>query len=94
MRLLPAFYMLGLLGSIVCFPLVGALGQDQLALDAQAPIVDPGPKATYAALADHKSFRGFFGYVEFDFDPDAPGGVPGFGPLAQGLPEIAQVKGE
>jgi len=22
----------------------------------------------------------FFGYVEFDADPDAPGGVPGFGP--------------
>jgi hypothetical protein len=25
----------------------------------------------------------FFGYVEFDFDPDAPGGVWGFGPLPQ-----------
>lgn len=23
----------------------------------------------------------FFGYVEFDVDPDMPGGVPGFGPL-------------
>jgi hypothetical protein len=23
----------------------------------------------------------FFGYVEFDIDPDAPDGVPGFGPL-------------
>ncbi len=23
----------------------------------------------------------FFGYVEFDWDPDEPGGVPGFGPL-------------
>lgn len=23
----------------------------------------------------------FFGYIEFDADPDAPGGVPGFGPL-------------
>ena len=23
-----------------------------------------------------------FGYVEFDWDPDAPGGVPGFGPLS------------
>ena len=22
-----------------------------------------------------------FGYIEFDWDPDAPGGVPGFGPL-------------
>ena len=22
-----------------------------------------------------------FGYLEFDWDPDAPGGIPGFGPL-------------
>ena len=22
----------------------------------------------------------FFGYIEFDYDPDQPGGVPGFGP--------------
>jgi len=23
----------------------------------------------------------FLGYLEFDWDPDAPGGIPGFGPL-------------
>jgi hypothetical protein len=25
----------------------------------------------------------FFGYVEFDHDPNTPGGVPGFGPWPQ-----------
>ncbi len=28
----------------------------------------------------------FFGFLEFDWDPDAPGGVPGFGPLTSPVP--------
>ena len=28
----------------------------------------------------------FFGFLEFDWDPDAPGGVPGFGPLPSPVP--------
>ena len=27
-----------------------------------------------------RSDKFFFGFLEFDWDPDAPGGVPGFGP--------------
>jgi hypothetical protein len=26
----------------------------------------------------------FFGFLEYDWDPDAPGGVPGFGTLDAG----------
>jgi hypothetical protein len=32
----------------------------------------------------------FFGYVEFDQDPDAPGGVPGFGPLPNSASQVAE----
>lgn len=31
----------------------------------------------------------FFGYVEFDSDPHAPGGVPGFGPWPQPPSRVA-----
>ena len=40
-----------------------------------------------------RSDKFFFGFLEFDWDPDAPGGVPGFGPyppastLAQASPK-------
>jgi hypothetical protein len=30
----------------------------------------------------------FFGYVEFDHDPNAPGGVPGFGPWQPSKPPV------
>jgi hypothetical protein len=36
-----------------------------------------------------KSFRGFFGYLEYDFDPDKP--VPGFGPLPQSTEDVARL---
>jgi hypothetical protein len=32
----------------------------------------------------------FFGYVEFDQNPDAPGGVPGFGPLPNSASQVAE----
>jgi hypothetical protein len=31
-------------------------------------------------LADGERVPRFFGFLEFDWDPDAPGGVPGFDP--------------
>ena len=34
----------------------------------------------------------FFGFLEFDHDPDAPGGVPGFGPLSSPPPQFASVE--
>jgi hypothetical protein len=33
-----------------------------------------------------------FGFLEFDWDPDAPGGVPGFGPWPQHEPRVADVR--
>ena len=45
-------------------------------------LLSPTPPTPLVALAEQpeaKKFQGFFGYLEFDFDPDAPGGVPGFG---------------
>ena len=39
-----------------------------------------------------KSFRGFFGYLEFDFDSEEP--VPGFGPLPPSTHEIEQARVE
>jgi hypothetical protein len=39
-------------------------------------------------------FRGFFGYLEFDFDPDAPGGVPGFGAISNLAHTISQAPGD
>src|SRR5262245_39328765 len=36
----------------------------------------------------------FFGYVEFDWDPDVPGGVHGFGPLPNTASQVAVAKTE
>ena len=36
----------------------------------------------------------FFGSVEFDCDPDAPGGVSGFGPLPHAASQVAVAKSE
>jgi hypothetical protein len=33
-----------------------------------------------AKLTDGERVPRFFGFLEFDWDPDAPGGVPGFDP--------------
>ena len=42
----------------------------------------PAPLFASAEPPEAKKFHGFFGYLEFDFDPDAPGGVPGFGEIS------------
>jgi hypothetical protein len=47
-----------------------------------APSESPGPG----------EIRGFFGYLEFDFDPNAPGGVPGFGEISNTAREVAQAQ--
>ena len=36
----------------------------------------------------------FFGFVEFDWDPDAQRGVPGFGPLPNAASQVAIAKSE
>jgi hypothetical protein len=54
-----------------------------VAADAVAPVAHPAP-APADARPSPPSDRGhgsrFFGFLEFDWDPDAPGGVPGFDP--------------
>jgi hypothetical protein len=42
------------------------------------------------SAAGPAGLRLFFGYVEFDQDPDAPGGVPGFGPLPNSASQVAE----
>jgi hypothetical protein len=43
------------------------------------------------AGGDHGSAF-FFGFLEFDWDPNAPGGVPGFGPLPKPPTPIASIQ--
>jgi hypothetical protein len=47
-------------------------------------ILEPAPEPRAVGSVRHGPPL-FFGYVEFDLDPSAPGGVPGFGPL----PDVA-----
>jgi hypothetical protein len=44
------------------------------------------------ALSDPKQFRGFFGYLEFDFDPGTPGGAAGFATLSELKQTTAEVQ--
>jgi hypothetical protein len=48
-----------------------------VAAGAQATVVPSGK------LADGERVPRFFGFLEYDWDPDAPGGVPGFDPSPQ-----------
>lgn len=52
--------------------------RDAVALALQAPHLNGVEFVPSVPLPVTKQFRGFFGYLEFDFDPDVPGGVPGF----------------
>ena len=42
---------------------------------ARAPV-----NMAWSPSSDHRHGSRFFGFLEFDWDPDAPGGVPGFDP--------------
>jgi hypothetical protein len=92
MRLLPAFF---LSTSMACYPIAGVCDHDRVAINTENPVIDSGsPQTASTAPVDQMSFRGFFGYLEYDFDPDGSEGVPGFSALPQPLQEIAQVKRE
>ena len=45
------------------------------------PNAAAGRRASYSSAETTPAF--FFGFVEFDHDPNAPGGVAGFGPWPQ-----------
>jgi hypothetical protein len=52
-----------------------------------APNTGAGSRASYSSAKTTSAF--FFGFVEFDHDPNAPGGVPGFGPLPRATSVMA-----
>jgi hypothetical protein len=56
-------------------------GDRRIPYEAVALLSHTAPTPLLASVEppEAKKFPGFFGYLEFDFDPDAPDGVPGFG---------------
>jgi hypothetical protein len=82
-----------LFASTVCMPVTGHCEPARVAISDVSQITQPQPpEERGSAPGPVKTFRGFFGYLEYDFDPDEP--VPGFGPLPQSTHEIAQVRVE
>jgi hypothetical protein len=64
--------------------------RDALAMTQATSVAEPNgvtPPASYSVPADVGDIGHFaFGYVEFDRDPQAPGGVPGFDSWPPGSP--------
>ena len=77
---------LALAGAVVALLVpVSSSGRSPGAVGASAAPSDSHLVATPArmsrpASADHGRVPLFFGFLEYDWDPDAPGGVPGFDP--------------
>jgi hypothetical protein len=63
---------------------VSSRGQNAGVVDASATALSDSHAVTTpahlsrSASADHRRVPLVFGFLEFDWDPDAPGGVPGF----------------
>ena len=57
----------------------GAVGASAAALSDSHAVTTPA-RMSRPAPADHGRLPLFFGFLEYDWDPDAPGGVPGFDP--------------
>ena len=57
----------------------GAVGASAAAL-SDSHVVPTPARMSRPASADHGRVPLFFGFLEYDWDPDAPGGVPGFDP--------------
>ena len=71
-----------LLALTIYSPMANAADGDRPSQYEAVALLSPTPPTPLVAFAEQpeaKKFQGFFGYLEFDFDPDAPGGVPGFG---------------
>ena len=54
-----------------------AVGASAAALSDSHAVTTPA-RMSRPASADHGRVPLFFGFLEYDWDPDAPGGVPGF----------------
>ena len=57
----------------------GAVGASAAAFSDSHAVTTPA-RVSRPASADHGRVPIFFGFLEYDWDPDAPGGVPGFDP--------------
>jgi hypothetical protein len=55
----------------------GAVGSSAAALSDSYAVTTPA-RMSRPASTDHGRVPLFFGFLEYDWDPDAPGGVPGF----------------
>jgi hypothetical protein len=55
----------------------GAVGASAAVLSDSHAVTTPA-RMSRPASADHGRVPLFFGFLEYDWDPDAPGGVPGF----------------
>ena len=55
----------------------GAVGASAAAFSDSKAVTTPA-RVSRPASADHGRVPLFFGFLEYDWDPDAPGGVPGF----------------
>jgi hypothetical protein len=78
--------------AITLTPVTGYCDSAKVALrDPAQTIQSPPLDAQVSAAQPARTFRGFFGYLEFDFDPAEP--VPGFGPLPPSTREISQIVG-
>lgn len=82
-----------LLLSVICIPSAGQCDSMWVGMSHAAEEIQPRPsQERLSAQEPDKAFRGFFGYLEYDFDPDKP--VPGFGPLPQSTQEIEHLRAE
>ena len=86
-RLARPFAAVALAAAVIALALpVSSSGRSPGAVGAAAAfLLDSHAVTTQArmsrpASADHGRVPLFFGFLEYDWDPDAPGGVPGFDP--------------
>jgi hypothetical protein len=94
MRLTRAIFLLALTSYS---PMLNAADGDRTSQYEAAALLSqtaPRPSIAPAEQPEAKKFPGFFGYLEFDLDPNAPGGVPGFGQISPPAPTIAQIPGK
>ena len=86
-RLARALAALALAGAVIALVLPvsspgrspGGVGASAVVLPDTHAVTLPA-RMTRPASADHGRIPRFFGFLEYDWDPDAPGGVPGFDP--------------
>ena len=75
---------LALAGAVVALLVPGSSsGRSPVGASAARPdshLVAAPARMSRPASAEHGRVPLFFGFLEYDWDPDAPGGVPGFDP--------------